>query len=332
MSLSININLHQLEIFLLVAERKGFTKAAHSLGLTPSALSRSIHQLEDSLGARLLDRDTHTVLLTPEGREFIPIARRMLEERDRGLRHFDQFVTGQRHALRITALTSLSIEVLSPLLARFQQLHPEANLLFRDTLSGNVFQAVKAEEVDLGICCCLQPDPEISVEPLHNDPFYLLCRRDHPLAQRKSVSWSELANHPYIGCASMTAVRFFTDCAFLRAGVKVRHLFEPGSVAVLGSLVAHGLGATALPGMAIAAASRGYPNLVHIPLVEPVMERQVSIITKISRPPTRLMNEFRSLLREGIQWAGPSEPNFRPIAANGSHHALDSAPRTPLWR
>ncbi len=67
------MNTQQLETFVQVAEHLNFARAAESLNITQSAVSRQIHSLEDELGIKLLHRTTRTVILTPEGPAFLRI-------------------------------------------------------------------------------------------------------------------------------------------------------------------------------------------------------------------------------------------------------------------
>jgi DNA-binding transcriptional LysR family regulator len=76
------IDLRQMEAFVAVATCGNFSQAALALHVSQPALSRSVRLAEDALGARLFDRNSRSVRLTPAGTELLPIARRILGEFD----------------------------------------------------------------------------------------------------------------------------------------------------------------------------------------------------------------------------------------------------------
>lgn len=296
-----NINLHQLELFLLVADLRGFTKAARAQHLSPSALSRSIHQLETQLGVLLFARDTRNVVLTPEGTEFVLVARRLVQERDRGLQGFDQFINGQRGRVTIASLPSVFVSTLAPIVADFQAAHPDADLVILDGSAGRAVEAVRAGQADLALSTCLLPDSELSAEPMFRDRFFVVCRRDHPLGKSQDgVPWKQLADYPFIACDPKSSVRFFTDTAFLQAGVQVQNRYEPATLPVIGSLVAHGLGLTALPELSLPPVLTGYPVLMRRPLIDPTLERTICLLTKIGHSRSPLLRAFLAFLRREI--------------------------------
>ncbi|MEN3753769.1 LysR family transcriptional regulator [Mangrovibacter sp. SLW1] len=75
-----NISLRQLRIFLAVAEHQGFSRAGNMVGLTQSAMSHSIRDLENELGIKLFDRTTREVFLTQEGQYLSGELRRLMGE------------------------------------------------------------------------------------------------------------------------------------------------------------------------------------------------------------------------------------------------------------
>jgi LysR family carnitine catabolism transcriptional activator len=294
-----NASLRQLEVFLLVSQSKSFSDAARALRLTPSALSRTVSQLENTLGVRLFDRHTRAFVPTAEGAEFLITARRVLEEFDRGLDLFNQFVGGQRGQVNVAVMPSVAVSVLAPLISRFEQRQPEAEILIYDAIAGGAFRAVLEGRADFGITCSLQSNDDIRAEPLITDGFFVLCNSDHPLARQKAVTWKDLAAHRYIGSAPESSVRYYTDAAFLQAGVKVRNHYEPVGLPSIVSLVKQGLGITALPGLVLPIVEA--QGLIFRPLTAPKMVRQICLLTKISRPQSPLACAFAALVQKEIR-------------------------------
>ncbi len=295
----INVNLRQMEVFVLIAGLKSFTEAARSLRVTQSALSRTIQQLERALGCRLFDRSTRTVALTPEGTEFLSIAQRATNEFAGDLRAFEQFIAGRRGRVTVATMPSMAVSVLAPVIAGFQKERPDVDVIIMDSISGGVQGTVVEGRADFGLAFSAGSDPDVAFEPLLSDRFFALCPADHPLARRKTVRWADLAKYPFLGSAPTSSVRHFTDAAFLQAGVKVRNLYEPTGVPPLVSLVAHGLGVTALPGLVLPIVT--LDGLAHRPLVEPELVREVGVLTRAGRPQSPAARLFLAFLHREVR-------------------------------
>jgi DNA-binding transcriptional LysR family regulator len=119
-----NNNLGDLQTFARAAELGSLTRAAHALGLTPSAVSRSLQRLEDRLGARLLYRTTRSVALTEEGVRFHQRVLQLfsdLEEAESEARGRPGFISG---TLRVSTFTAFGPHQLLQLLPEFTRRHP----------------------------------------------------------------------------------------------------------------------------------------------------------------------------------------------------------------
>jgi DNA-binding transcriptional LysR family regulator len=117
-----------MEVFVRVADLGGFSPAARALGLTPSAVSRTIARLEDRLGARLFNRTTRRLSLTDEGRVFLDRARHILAEIDEAERLVSGAEAIPRGRLRVTAATAFTLHQVIPLLPEFLGRYPNVHL------------------------------------------------------------------------------------------------------------------------------------------------------------------------------------------------------------
>lgn len=128
--------LRSMEVFVAVADAGSFTAAAHALGLSSVMVGKHVRQLEQQLGARLIERSTRRQRLTDTGRVFCDDCRRVLEQ----VRWAESAVERQRSTpsglLRISAPTTLGANVVAPVVARFLALHPQVRveLVLSDTV------------------------------------------------------------------------------------------------------------------------------------------------------------------------------------------------------
>src|SRR6478672_11014911 len=113
-----NVTLRQLRAFVAVAETGSFTAASRRLHLTPSALSLLVKELENTLAVRMFERSTRRTALTAAGLEFLPLARKVLEDLDRALSSARDLQQKKRGVVRV-ACTPLYAAVMMPdLIAR----------------------------------------------------------------------------------------------------------------------------------------------------------------------------------------------------------------------
>ena len=118
----------EMTVFVRAVELGGFSAAARALGLTPSAVSKSISRLEDRLGVRLLNRTTRSLTTTPEGETFLERSRRILADIDEAEQEITRFRTAPRGLLRLHVSVAFGLHQLPPVLPEFLQRYPEVQL------------------------------------------------------------------------------------------------------------------------------------------------------------------------------------------------------------
>ncbi|MBS0449680.1 MAG: LysR family transcriptional regulator [Proteobacteria bacterium] len=277
----LNLSLRQLEVIVEVAETGSFRAAARQLGISQPALSRTLRLAEQALGARLFDRDTRRVTITPAGQELLHIARRVLGDFDSALSELGHFMQGYSGQVSVAALPSMNVALLPSAIAQFRQQHPQVEFKLQELAADALLAAVEEGRADFGLCAKPAPDQRLRYQLLREDPMVLVCRDDDPLAQRTSVPWSILAERPCLAVQAGSSIRQIVDGVFVRKRLVVRASIEAPSVAACCALVKEGLGIAALPRLALGLAdARG---LALVPLVQPAVSRSVGIVTRIGR-------------------------------------------------
>jgi len=122
-------SLSQLIAFAKIVETGSLTKAARELNVTPSAVSKSLSQLEDRLGILLVKRTTRSLSLTEQGYAFFEHARTLLEEIERAVDEINRFRTRLEGTLRITSSIAFGLSQLQPLIARYMEAHPHVTIV-----------------------------------------------------------------------------------------------------------------------------------------------------------------------------------------------------------
>lgn len=277
----VNLSLQQLEAFEQVASSGSFRAAAQALFVSQPALSRTVRLAEEVLGTRLFDRDTRHVALTPAGEELLPIARRILLEFDSAFSELSQFLDGRRGHVTIAALPSIGVAVLPRVIATLRAQLPDVGFSLEEAPAEPLLKMVEQGHADFGLTVQPPEDARLRYAHLFDDPFVLVCRRDHPLARRKSVPWTVFAQQPFIGSSALGSIKPLMEAALLRQGVQLRPVLEYPSVAVGGALVAEGIGITALPRLALRLIA--CDQLATVPLQKPLLSRRIGIVTRVGR-------------------------------------------------
>lgn len=138
----------ELKAFVAIVERRSFARAAEHLGLSPSALSQIIRQLEGRIGARLLNRTTRSVAPTASGEQLYRRIAPLFAEMAAAVAEASEATGQMRGTLRINTLGIAARTIIAPRLARFHQVHPDVVL---DIVVDDALADIVAGRFDAGI-------------------------------------------------------------------------------------------------------------------------------------------------------------------------------------
>ncbi len=242
------MDIAALRAFVTVAEAGSFSVAAERLFLTQPAVSKRIAGLESELDTRLFDRVGRTVTVTESGRALLPRAQRILIELEDSARAIAN-LSGKIHGtLRFGTSHHIGLHRLPPALQQFTQRNPQVRLDIRFMDSEAACQAVEQGELELGIVT-LPPRPSASLttRTVWPDPLGIVVSPDHPLASRRRVKLSELAQHPAILPAPSTYTRQIAEQAFRELGLTLNVALSTNYLETIKMLVSVGIGWSLLP-------------------------------------------------------------------------------------
>ncbi|MEW9519820.1 LysR family transcriptional regulator [Streptomyces tubercidicus] len=300
-----DLSLRQLEAFAAVARAGSFTAAAGELHVSQSALSRTVAELERTVRVRLLVRDTRNVALTPQGAELLAVAERVLSAHRAEMNQLSRFLAGERGTVTIATLPSVAAVLLPPVISTLHAERPEISVCILDGLARSVIDHVTSGEADLAITVAGQLPDGLVARPFVQDRFFAAVPPGHPLADRSELRWNHLAGEQFVSIGADSSVRSFTDAAFRQADVRVAGVVEASNVATVGGLVAAGLGVTVLP--ALVQALMSFAVLTHRPIVAPVVERRLDIVTRADRAVSPAVQHVLGLLGE-LRFTGHQLP------------------------
>lgn len=248
------MELRHIRYFVAVAEELSFRRAAERINVTQPSLSEQIRQLEAEIGARLLDRDTHHVALTPAGRNFLESCRRILREAEDGTRVARRLSKGEAGQLSIGFVASLGHGLLPGILRAYREKFPDVELRLAEMDTTPQIEALNARQLDLGFVGLGLPTEEISdleLVTIREEKLMAVLPQDHPLANkvRATLPLSALAKEPFLFGARQTA-SFYNPWLIVlcqQAGFQPHVVQEVGQPVTVLNYVAAGLGVTILP-------------------------------------------------------------------------------------
>jgi DNA-binding transcriptional LysR family regulator len=284
------IKLEYLRVFATVAETQALSEAAERLGRTPSAISMTLKQIEESLGGPLFEGE-RKVALTPLGAFALHHARRAVAEHDAATAAIYRFAHGQEGEVRIAAVPSAATRLLPNAVAQLHRMRPGVQINLRDIDSTAVVRAVEDKSVEIGIASPTAMPTRLAMDLLLEDPFSLLCREDHPIArQGRPAKWSDIDPSEFIAnglCANITVAEVAELAG--QAPLMVHN------VSSLVAFVSAGYGVTLLPKLAI---SPGSGDLRAVPLEAVGVSRKLYSITRsdetLAPSASALLAEIRS--------------------------------------
>jgi DNA-binding transcriptional LysR family regulator len=273
-----NLDILGLEAFLAIADQGRFHKAARQLHITQTALTRRLQNFEERLGVRLVERTTRSVELTHIGRAFLPQARRLVSELTAALVEIRETGRAQRGEVSIACVPTVGIRYLPRILKQYATRYPDNRITILDHASSGVTGAVLRREVEFGINIAEREPPELESIPLLEDRFVLICRDDHALAKRRKVTWRQLEPHALVFVGAESGNRPLLDAALAARRPRLRSHYEVQRSSTAVGLVAAGLAAAVVPGLAIQPGA--YPQLRVIPIGDPVVARTLVLVSR----------------------------------------------------
>ncbi|QBE63831.1 LysR family transcriptional regulator [Pseudoduganella lutea] len=267
----------QLEIFVMVAEMRGFTAAALRLGISQSAVSHAIRVLEQELDVQLVERQQAAVEVTELGGRLLLRAREILGLQE-AMRQDAAVARGLNQGLiRIGSFgPTSSLKLLPAILKAFRARYPGIEVQIDEGPDAAVIGWVADRRVDVGFA--VLPDDRFDTVPLVEDQLVALVQRDHPLAAKRAITLEELVGLPFImpeqGCSALV------EPLFANAGLAPHVRYRMSQMVTVLGLVDNCDGVTVMPELALPhAMAETHPRVVARPL-RPMVRRRVGLILR----------------------------------------------------
>jgi len=239
------IDILGVEAFIAIADQGSFQKAARSLHITQTALTR-----------RLLGE----------------LAAALVEIQETG--------KARRGNVSIACVPTVGVQYLPRIIEAYSARFPRNRIVILDHASSGVSEAVLRREAEFGIQIGGTLHPELASVPLLEDRFVLICRDDHALAKSRSLSWKQLQSHPLIFVGSGSGNRPLLEAALSKRRLRLEAQYEVQRSSTAVGLVAAGVAAAIVPSLAIQQGA--HPRIEVVALRDPIVSRTLVLVSRKS--------------------------------------------------
>lgn len=293
------VRLDDMKVFCDAIETGSFSRAASLNSLTQTAVSRRIQAIEETVGARLVERSKgrrgHAP--TPAGKLFYDGCREILARYRQTVERIADSGDEVSGAIRVETVYSVGLHELARHVKVFLKRYPRAQIALEYNRSNRIYDDCLTERADLGIVAYPEEQRFLGVIPLRSDRLAVICSPDHPLAKRSHAGFADLAGTPFVAFERDIPTRIAIDRHAEAAGVRLEVWMELDNIETIKRSVEVGLGVSVVPRATVVQEAR-VGTLAVVPL-EPAVERPIGIIFKRSRPFTKTMQRFVDVLVDG---------------------------------
>ncbi|MGC2660169.1 MAG: LysR family transcriptional regulator [Bryobacteraceae bacterium] len=291
------MGLEKLRLFRDVVQHHSISKGARVNGITQSAASQQVQELEKQLDVSLLDRSTRPFTLTPAGKLYLDYCRDVLRRHDEfeiELHRLEQKISG---TVRLAAIYSVALSEMSEIESRFSARFPGASLQVSYLRPERVYEAVSEDQADLGLMSYAESSRNVVALPWRDEEMVVAVAPSHRLAANKSVAASALDGEDFVGFDEDLPIRHEIE-RYLRdhkVGVNVVMHFD--NLQMIKEAVAHGAGVSIMP-RRVMRQDLAQGRLVALTLRPAELYRPVRIVHRRRKVFSEVTGGLLALLRE----------------------------------
>lgn len=270
------MDINQLEVLVIVARERSFSRAAEVLHRTQPAVSQAIRRLEQEIGESLFDRSSKDGTLTPAGEVLLEYGRQMINLR----RTAENAIQEMRDLLQGKVTISANehtVFYLLPVIQEFRKRHPLIKIEVQRGVASRIPKEITAREVELGVISFAPNDPSLKSVAVLTDELTLIVSPDHQFAGKTTVSVKELGKETFIAHNAPSPYRAKVIETFEKHRTKLNIAVELPSLEAIKILVKQAVGIALVPRLT-AEADIASGRLKGLAVKEMRLERKLNII------------------------------------------------------
>jgi DNA-binding transcriptional LysR family regulator len=288
------MNIDTLGLYCDVIRSGSFSLGAAARRISQSAASQAVRQLEEELGAQLIDRTKRPFMVTPEGRKFFDACVALLDNFEKAKAEITSQKALVGGAVRVAVIYSVGLQDMGHYTQEFTTRYPQARVRLAYLHPNEVVEAVINDQADFGILSFPAPHRSLTVIPWRSEPMVFVCHRAHRFAKKKAVSGKELASERFVAFDRSLHIRKAIDKALRQRSVKINIVMELDNIETIKHAIAIQSGVSILPKPSI---SREVESglFAAVPIDMPELVRPIGIIhrrQKLLTPTAQTLLEF----------------------------------------
>jgi DNA-binding transcriptional LysR family regulator len=286
---------HQ-RLFRDIVQTRSVSRGAALNGISQSAASQHLHDLESRLGSMLLDRSTRPFTVTRAGRLYADLCRDVLRRYEEFEIALEALKSELEGTVRVASIYSVGLSEMTFLKEEFARRWPLTHLEVEYLQPGKVYEAVLADSVDLGLVSYPEATKEVAVIPWREEQMVVAASPAHRLARKLRIKPEDLAGHDFVAFDEDLPIRQEIDRFLREQSVEVNRTMHFDNIQMILQAVALGAGVSILPARTMGAEIR-LGRLVGIPL-EAELLRPLGIVHRRRKKFHRAAELFLELLQE----------------------------------
>lgn len=271
------MTLQQLEYIVALDTHRHFSKAAEACFVTQPTLTMQLKKLEEEIGVMLFDRKKHPLAPTPAGEQIVAKARQIIREVNDLKNLLSNEIERFEGTYRLGVIPTIAPYLVPKLLSGFSEKYPDTHLVVEEMKTSRIIEALRRDELDLGILVTPLNEPLLREEVLYYEPFLVYSSLDNKMASKKDLTTKDL---PDEGLFLLNEGHCFREQMLnlcdRRSGASSNFSYESGSLETLMRMVKEMKGYTLVPELAVKH-ELDSPHVSRFKSPEPV--REVSLVT-----------------------------------------------------
>ncbi|MCW5979760.1 MAG: LysR family transcriptional regulator [Bryobacteraceae bacterium] len=298
------MNVDHVRLFRDIARGRSVTRGAERNGISQSAASQHIQEIERTLGVALLDRSTRPLQLTEAGRLYQDYCKDVLRRREEFEAALNRLKNRVEGAVRVASIYSVGLSEMARVEEEFRRQYPEAELLVQYLRPERIYEEILADRADLGLISYPEASREIAAIPWREELMVVAAPPGHPLSLRAVIAFADLDGVDFIGFDDDLPISRDLRRRFRERSVEVNLALHFDNILAIKEAVSLGQGISIVPERLLRDdVAQG--RLAAIPLEEPVY-RPVGIIHLRRKQFNRAIEAFLNLLQQ----REPAEPEL----------------------
>jgi LysR family hydrogen peroxide-inducible transcriptional activator len=293
--LAFAMNLRDLRYLVAVAHHRHFGRAAQACFVSQPTLSTQIKKLEEFLGVTLIERTHRSVMLTPVGEAVVAQAERVLRDVDSLVRIAEQHRDPFGGELRLGIIPTVAPYLLPRILPAIRKALPKLSIKLTEAQTAAITRMLREGELDAVILALPVEEEHVHAVPLYDEPFYFAASRQHPKADRKSVSLDDLEDEQVLLLEDGHCLRDQALAVCKSHNAVENTNFRATSIETLRQMVAANVGITLMPELALGPKTG---PVRYIPFRGERPHREVGIAWRESAPRGALLERLAAVIRQ----------------------------------